>query len=288
MAKTKVETADLLVRTRRSNGFTARISRAASSTVYPLATMLGLLMLWELVIIVFKVPPFILPTPRDVFMTTVQEIGLLLRHSQATLTIILVGYFSAVAIGLPLAVLMVSWRPVERVLNPLLVSSQAVPKVAIAPLLVVWLGFGDAPKIIVTVLVTIFPIVISSVVGLKSISPQMIHLGRSMGLSWLKMFIKIRIPNALPSCFGGLKVGITLAIVGAIVGEFVGSNYGLGYLLIMSIGQMRINLMFASLVGLVIMAIILYAALELVEKLSIPWHIRSTAQGTPAERGDAT
>lgn len=288
MTKTKVENAEHLVRPRRSNGVTARISRIASNTVYPLATMLGLFLLWELVIIVFNVPALILPTPRDVLVTTVQEIGLLFRHSQATLHIILVGYFAAVAVGLPLAVLMVSWRTVERVLNPLLVSSQAVPKVAVAPLLVVWLGFGAAPKIIVTMLVSIFPIIVSSVVGLKSISPQMIHLGRSMGLSWLKMFIKIRIPNALPSCFAGLKVGITLAIVGAIVGEFVGSNYGLGYLLIMSIGQMRINLMFASMIALVVIAIVLYAALELVEKLTIPWHIRSTAQGTPAEQGDTT
>jgi len=158
-------------------------------------------------------------------------------------------------------------------LYPLLVASQTVPKVAIAALFIVWLGFGFLPKIIIAFLVAFFPIVISTVVGLKSTPVEMLHRGRIVGFSSWQMFRKISFPRGLPEIFAGLKVAMTLAVVGAIVGEFVGASEGLGYLLMFGTAQMQTPLVFAAIVFLILIGVISFALIQWCERLAIPWHV---------------
>jgi NitT/TauT family transport system permease protein len=162
---------------------------------------------------------------------------------------------------------------------PLIVSSQAMPKVAVAPLLLVWFGFGLLPKVLIAFLIAFFPVVISTAVGLASIEPEKIQLARSMGFGPSATFFKIRLPNALPSVFGGLKISITLAVVGAVVGEFVGGDAGLGYLLTVANGSMDTPLLFAGLVALTVLGVVLYLIVELAERLVVPRHIIAAGSG---------
>jgi NitT/TauT family transport system permease protein len=154
----------------------------------------------------------------------------------------------------------------------LLVFSQSVPKIAIAPLFVVWFGFGIIPKVIAAFMLGFFPIVVSTVMGFKSVDPDMLDLARSMKASRLATFMRISLPQALPSIFAGLKVSITLAVVGAVVGEFVGSNSGIGYLLQIANGNFDLPLMFAALTVLSAIGVLLFVAIDVVERLLIPWH----------------
>ena len=144
---------------------------------------------------------------------------------------------------------------------------------AIAPLMLVWMGFGVTPKIFVAVLIAFFPIVISAVTGLKSVPYEMLQLSRSMGLSPLATFQKIKLPYALPHIFAGLKVGITLAVVGAVVGEFVGADKGLGYLLLFTLGRLNTRLMFADMVVLAALGVAAFWMVQLVERKVLPWHV---------------
>jgi NitT/TauT family transport system permease protein len=161
---------------------------------------------------------------------------------------------------------------VESFVYPLLVFSQSIPKIAVAPLFVVWFGFGIIPKIIVAFLLGVFPVVVSTVMGFKSVEQDMVDLARSMGSTRMQMFFKINLPQALPAIFSGMKVSITLAVVGAVVGEFVGSNSGIGYVLQKANGNFDLPLMFAALVVLSMIGVILFALLDVIERLMIPWH----------------
>jgi NitT/TauT family transport system permease protein len=191
---------------------------------------------------------------------------------ESTLVAILGGFALSVVIGIPLATLIVFSRFAERALYPPMVASQAIPKVAVAPLFIVWMGYGIMPKVWIAFLIAFFPIVIDTVIGLRSIPPEMLQLGRSMGGGGLLVFLKLRLPSALPNLFGGMKVAITLAVVGAITGEFVGSQAGLGYLLTSASGQMDTALVFAVLVTISVIAMILFMIIEILERLTIPWH----------------
>jgi NitT/TauT family transport system permease protein len=182
------------------------------------------------------------------------------------------GFAASAIIGVPIAMWISYSRTVESFVYPLLVFSQSVPKVAIAPLFVVWFGFGIVPKVIAAFLLGFFPVVVSTVQGFKSVEPDVIDLARSMGANPLKIFLKFRLPQALPSIFSGLKVSVTLAVVGAVVGEFVGSNSGIGFVLQRATGPFDLPLMFAALVVLSTLGVLLFLAVELVERWLMPWH----------------
>jgi NitT/TauT family transport system permease protein len=190
------------------------------------------------------------------------------------------GFVLSIAVGVPLALATFLWPAFARSVYPLLVSSQAVPKMAVAPLFIVWFGFGLLPKVLIAFLIAFFPIVISTVVGLAAIEPEKIHLARSMGLGAAATFFKIRLPNALPSIFGGLKVAITLAVVGAVVGEFIGGDAGLGYVLMSANGSMDTALLFAGLIGLTVIGVVFYLLIELAERLALPWRSSAHDSGT--------
>lgn len=244
----------------------------SSEGVKPLILLAIILIGWDLAVRLFSIPAYLIPTPMSVVDKLVQQWPLLLHESLPTLYATLGGFALSALIGIPLAMLIASSRLVESYLYPLLVFSQSIPKVAIAPLFVVWFGFGMLPKIIVAFLLGVFPVVVSTVLALKSIDGEMIDLARSMRAGAFRTFWRIRLPHALPGIFGGLKVSITLAVVGAVVGEFVGSNSGIGYLLQIANGNFDLPLMFAALFVLSMMGVILFWILDVIEGWLVPWH----------------
>jgi NitT/TauT family transport system permease protein len=243
-----------------------------SPAMRPFWLIIVLIIGWDLCIRLFKIPPYLIPTPWQVVQQLFKEWPMLWRESLPTLYATLGGFALSALVGVPIAMWIAYSRLVESFVYPLLVFSQSVPKVAIAPLFVVWFGFGVIPKVIAAFLLGFFPVIVATVQGFKSIEPDVIDLARSMGANPLKVFMKFRLPQAMPAIFSGLKVSVTLAVVGAVVGEFVGSNSGLGYVLQKANGTFDLPLMFAALVILSMIGVLLFLVLELIERWVLPWH----------------
>jgi NitT/TauT family transport system permease protein len=243
-----------------------------SAWIRPVFFLVAMVVVWDVAIRVLGIPPYQVPAPKDVLITLANEWPMLLREAWPTTVSTLWGFLLTVAFGIPIAMLIAGSRTVESYVYPLLVFSQSIPKIAIAPLFVVWFGFGTLPKVLSAFLLGFFPVVVSAVQGFKSVEPDMLDLARAMEANRLQTFRMISMPHALPAIFAGLKVSITLAIVGAVVGEFVGSNSGIGYVLQRSIGNFDLPTMFAALVILSLMGVILFWILDIIERLSIPWH----------------
>ena len=238
----------------------------------PLLTLVAMVVVWELAVDLFRVPEYVLPTPRGIAAAMVKEWRYLALHTWITVQEVLLGFAMAVAVGIPIAVAIVYSPLIERAIYPLLVGSQSVPKIAIAPLLIFWAGLGLFPKVLVAFLISFFPIIIDTVVGLRSVEPEMLHLARSMGAGAGRTFLKIRFPSALPNIFAGLKVAVTLAVVGAIVGEFIQADRGLGYALLQANAVMDTRLGFAAIIVLSAVGIALFVAVDWIERRLIPWH----------------
>jgi NitT/TauT family transport system permease protein len=240
---------------------------------YAWVTLVSMLIVWEVLIAIFRPPTYLLPAPSAIAKDLIVYWPILFKEAAVTTYETLLGFFLSVIVAGPLAVLLSYSKPFERSLYPLIVGSQTIPKVALAPLFLAWFGFGIAPKIVIVVLVTFFPILIDTVVGLKSLSPQMLNLARSMGASPVQVFWRFQLPNALSSIFAGMKVASTLAIIGAIVAEFVGADSGLGYIMIVAISNLDAAREFSAIIVLSAIGIVFFAAIEYLERLSIPWHI---------------
>jgi NitT/TauT family transport system permease protein len=239
----------------------------------PFAGILVFLALWEAIVALLKMPPYLLPGPIQIFDTFVGEFPKLAFHGWVTLYEMLLGYGLAVAVAIPLAIAITSSERFDRFAMPTLLFFQVVPKVAIAPLFLVWFGVGALPKVLVAFLISFFPIVIDAAVGLRSMSTEMRDLARSMGATRGQVFARFRLPTSLPYLFSGLKVAATLAVAGAVVGEFVGADKGLGYLLLVTNSNMETALMFATLFALTIIGLVFFYAVELLEAVLIPWHV---------------
>lgn len=242
-----------------------------------------LLLLWQFASPLFHVPAYVLPSPTDIVHRMSERQGALVANTLMTLNEVVLGFLVGVIVSVPLALLIVSSRVAERFVYPLLVAFQAVPKVALAPILVVWFGFGISSKIMLGFVTAMFPIVINTVIGLRQTPPEMVHLMRSLGASPLQTFAKIRIFVAAPAIIGGLKVGITLAVVGAVVGEFIASNSGLGNMLLTSSNAFDTPLLFGVVVLLSLLSIVLFYGIELIERLVLPAPLRKT--NNPAQPG---
>ncbi len=245
--------------------------RLAADVLLPLATFVALLGVWWLAKLVFGWEKFIVPSPADVADALWENRSLLPGQFWTTLAETLQGFALAIAIGIPLAVGIAYSRFLERTIYPVLLTINAVPKVAIAPILVIWLGFGQGPKVAMVFLISFFPIVLSTATGLAATPPELAELARSISASRFQGFVKVRFPFALPHVFIGLKVGISLAVIGAVIGEFVGASRGLGYIIIASGGNANTSLAFAAIVLLAVMSIGLFYALVALERLLIPW-----------------
>ena len=246
----------------------------------PLIGIVAFLLAWQLFVIIWKVPPYLLPTPTAIAQTFFQELPDLLHHGWVTVYEMIAGYALAVAVALPLAIAITSSRRFNELVMPTMLFFQIVPKVAIAPLFLVWFGVGATPKILVAFLISFFPIVIDAAVGLRSMSPEMADLAKSMGASRWQVFAQFRLPTSLPYLFSGLKVAATLAIAGTVVGEFVGADKGLGYLLLVTNSNMQTSLMFATIVALTIIGLVFYYLVERLESFLIPWHVTHRVQET--------
>ncbi|HET9288110.1 MAG TPA: ABC transporter permease [Gaiella sp.] len=249
----------------------SRVGAVALRVLLPAVTIIVLIALWWLATVVFDWPAYLVPTPGDVWNEMVDQRSLLASDFKTTLFESLLGFGLAIAIAVPFAVVIAYSRLLELTIYPALVALNAIPKIAIAPLLVIWMGFGIGPKIAMVVLICFFPIVISTATGLKSTPAELVDLARSLSASSVQEFVKFRFPAALPYVFVGLKVAIALAVIGAVVGEFVGATEGLGYVIIASGQNANTTLAFAAIVLLSVMSIVLFYALVLLERLVVPW-----------------
>jgi NitT/TauT family transport system permease protein len=259
-------------KSRLTSRFSILISERVEVLFVPLALLL-FLCLWELIVRLGDYPPFILPSPGGVYakFLIVSNDGTLWRHTQITL----VEVFGGLALGLTAATslgyVLAKSRLVERILSPYIVASQSIPIVALAPLLVIWFGFGSLSKILVCALTLFFPVLINTIIGIRSAERDLVDLMRSLEATRWQVFTMLELPAALPVLLGGLKVGVTLSVIGAVVGEFVGADRGLGFLVNLARGLFDTPLMFVALFTLVVIAISLYAAVVVLESLLLSW-----------------
>lgn len=247
--------------------------RLLAEYVVPAVTLAGVLLAWEAATRAFRIPRFIMPAPSAIFAEGWEWRYRFIGHTWVTLYETLGGFALSMLVGVPLAILIVYSPTLKSALYPLIVLAQSVPKIAIAPVLLLVLGHGEIPKIIVAFLVAFFPVVVDTATGLAATPPELLDLSRSYRASAFKTFLKVRLPMAMPFVFAGAKVAITLSVIGAVVGEFVGSNSGLGYLLQIANGNFDLPLMFAALFVLAFIGVLLFALLEVVERILIPWHV---------------
>jgi NitT/TauT family transport system permease protein len=221
---------------------------------------------WELACFALKIPEYIVPAPHRVLAKVVDSWSLLYAHSLISFAEIMLGFVLASVCALVCAVAMVHSRRVEAVLEPFLVVSQVIPKVALAPLFIIWFGHGILPKIIIAMMIAFFPILVNAVVGLRSIDAEILELMESIAANKRQTFWRVRLPNSLPYILPALKVAALLSIVGAMVGEFVGSDKGLGYLMVIGDVNLDTDLLFASLVVVTAFGMVIYGIIEVFER----------------------
>jgi NitT/TauT family transport system permease protein len=261
-------------------------STAPARTRWPLAPLrwlfrsrrilLGFLLLfaiWEAAVRLLAVPIYLLPPPSTIFLDFLAHWHRVGQNTLITTQEIVAGYLAAVLISIPLALVIAYSHFMEETVYPIIVSFQIVPKIAIAPLFIIWFGFGFTPKLLLVFLLSFFPIVVSSIAGFKSVDTEIMDLARSTGAGEWMIFRKIRLPSALPSIFTGLKVAAALSATAAVVAEFVASDRGLGYLLLEFNGNLETSMVFATIIVLSIVGLLVYYAVELTERLLIPWHV---------------
>ncbi|MGC9665920.1 ABC transporter permease [Planosporangium sp. 12N6] len=246
--------------------------RFVQGTWRPFAVLVAILIAWWAVTAAELVKPYLVPSPGKTLDVIVAQTSYFTHNTWITTYETILGFAIAIAVGVVSAVVMVYSPTVEKSLYPLLLFAQVIPKIAIAPLFVVWLGFGLTPKIVVAVLMAFFPIVIAMVTGLKSVDPEMLQLSATMGAGSGQTFWKIRFPASLPHLFSGLKVAATMAVTGAVVGEFVGANEGLGYVILQANGNLDTPMLFAGLLIMSLLGVILFVIVELLEYFVLPWH----------------
>lgn len=250
----------------------------ASDIAQPLGALVVFVVAWELICRVFHVPAYLVPAPSAIWTDTAELAGPVAMHTLATTETVLLGFLASVVVSLPLAVLITSSPMMANAIYPLLVVTQSIPKVALAPILVVIFGSNELPRVVVTFLVAFFPLVLSIAAGITSVPPELIELGRACRASRWRELWRIRLPYAVPFVFSGLKAAITLSVVGAVVGEFVNADRGLGYLIVTSTAFFRVPLAWGALVLLSMLGIVLFQIIVIVERVFFPWAIDADKQ----------
>jgi NitT/TauT family transport system permease protein len=253
-----------------------RTLRRIGWNLLPPLTFVAIVILWWGAVRIFSIPAYLLPGPAGVFERLWSDAGMLSSNAAVTLTEILLGFGLTVVTAIPLG-LVIALSPLARqVLYPPIMLLQLVPKIAVAPLFLVWLGFGMESKVVLTVLLTFFPLLLASISGFQILDTRLLYLTQSMGATTWQTFRYLRVPAALPIIFSGIKTSATIAATAAIVAEFVGANQGLGYVLLRGISTMDLELMFAVIVVLTIIGIVINYAVELCEWVMTPWQRAST------------
>jgi NitT/TauT family transport system permease protein len=245
-------------------------------------TVLAFLLVWEVASRVFSLPSYILPAPSEIVREIATRRAQYAHAALFTLQPMLIGFAAAVAIGVALALLVAFSKTMESTVYPLLVFFQIVPKIAVAPLFIIWFGFGLAPKVLLVFLLSFFPVVVSAITAFRSVDPDILDLARSTGAGRWRTFVKVQIPHALPTLFTGFKVAAALSATAAVVAEFVASDRGLGYLLLEANGNLNTSMAFGAVFVLTALGFALYATVELAERLAIPWHVSQRGDGSAA------
>jgi NitT/TauT family transport system permease protein len=233
----------------------------------------ALFLLWEFAVHLFGIKEYLLPPPSKVWTEFLKRYAIVMPSAWVTLQEIVAGYLLAIVVSIPLALAVAYSRFMEQAVYPVIVFLQIIPKIAIAPLFIIWFGFGFTPKLLLVFLLSFFPIVVSSLAGFKSADRDVMDFARTTGASSWRLFFKIRLPQALPQIFTGLKVGAALAATAAVVAEFVASDKGLGYLLLQYNGNIDTPMVFATIVLLSLLGLAVYYVVEIIERLAIPWHV---------------
>ena len=233
----------------------------------------ALFLLWEFAVHLFGIKEYLLPPPSKVWTEFLKRYTIVMPSAWVTLQEIVAGYLLAIVVSIPLALAVAYSRFMEQAVYPVIVFLQIIPKIAIAPLFIIWFGFGFTPKLLLVFLLSFFPIVVSSLAGFKSADRDVMDFARTTGASSCRLFFKIRLPQALPQIFTGLKVGAALAATAAVVAEFVASDKGLGYLLLQYNGNIDTPMVFATIVLLSLLGLAVYYVVEIIERLAIPWHV---------------
>ena len=227
--------------------------------------------LWQLVVVMFDMPSFILPTPLDVFERLISRFDVLMKHTLVTGQEIVLGLLLGLSMGLFFALQMLLFKPLKRWLLPILIASQAIPVFAIAPVLMLWLGYGIASKVVRAAIIIFFPVTTCCYDGLRNTPTGYLDLAKTMGASKWQMLKHIQLPAALPTLASGIRVAVVIAPIGAVVGEWVGSSEGLGYLMLQANARMIIDEMFAALFILALLSVSLYFITDKLLKNLIPW-----------------
>lgn len=233
--------------------------------------ILGLIAIWQIIVWLTAAKPWMLPGPADVAVAWVAHSGMILKHAALTATEILLGLMVGTVLGCGSALTMAYFRPARRWLMPVLVVSQAIPVFALAPLLVLWLGYGVVSKVAMAMLIIFFPVTAAFHDGLRRTEPGWLDLARSMNASRWAMLRHVRIPAALPALASGLRVAAAVAPIGAVVGEWVGSSAGLGFLMLHANARMQVDVMFAALVTLAVLAVTLFYLVDYGLRRALPW-----------------
>ena len=240
----------------------------------PVLAIAGLIGLWELVCRYARIPVWLLPAPVAIVRDTWQWADRIPGHLWVTFYEIIGGFAVAVLVGVPIAVAVVYSPLLRRIVYPILLVVQSVPKVALAPLFLIWVGYGPRSNILVAAIVAFFPMVVNTATGLESVEPELLQLTSSLQASPLQVFWKVRLPWALPHIFSGMKVAMSLSVIGAVVGEFVGSDKGLGYLILTASSNMNTAIVFGVMIVLSALGIVVFWAVCLAEALLCPWYLQ--------------
>jgi NitT/TauT family transport system permease protein len=255
-----------------------RWARVVADIAQPVAALIVFVLLWELICRAFSIPAYLVPAPSAIWADTWKLVGPVAIHTLATTQTTLLGFFASLVVSLPLAVLLTASPVIANTIYPLLVLTQSIPKVALAPILVVIFGSNELPRVVVTFLVAFFPLVLSIAAGITSVPPELIELGRACRASRWRELWRIRLPYAVPFVFSGVKAAITLSVVGAVVGEFVNADKGLGYLIVTSTAFFQVPLAWGALVLLSLLGIILFQAVVIIEQVFFPWAVDADKQ----------
>ncbi len=245
-------------------------SQSKLKTVEPVVWLIGFVLLWEFLVKIFNVAVSFIPAPSNVLEKFLHPE--IYHHFFSTAYISLIGYAAAIVVGITLGILIAHSEHLDRGLSPLISTFQAVEKAVLAPIFIIWFGFGILPILITTILVVFFPILVNTVVGMKATEPEMLNLLRSFRASKFQILKKARFPRALPYIFTGLKITAPLTVVGAVTSEFFVGQIGLGYLILETRFTSDIPMMFASIVGMAILGIALYVVVIIAEHFLMPWY----------------
>lgn len=251
--------------------FAARV-RHLARWLGPALLVAALIAAWQGAVVLFAIPAWKLPAPSAIAAELVVSRALYLKHTWVTLMEVLLGFGAALATGVLLATLIAYYRTLQRAVYPLVIASQTIPIIVIAPLLLIWVGYGITPKIIVVILIAFFPITVNTVDGLRSVDTDMVNMMRTLGASRWQIFTKVQVPTALPFLFSGTKIAVTFSVIGAVIGEWVGASAGLGYLTRISVPLFLTARAFGAVVLLAGMGITLFVSVALLERLLLPWY----------------